>query len=90
MVIAADVLDGLDGLCSLRIICKSASCVKLTGVINTDLVVISYVNCSGHLARVLHEVVISMVSDLGSASLETAVFLPCKSVACVEKCVLSV
>ena len=52
-----------DRLCSLRIICKSASCVKLTCVINTDLVVISYVNGSRYLVVVMHEVIISMVSE---------------------------
>ena len=49
MVTAAAVQDALDGLSSLRIICKSASCVKLTCVINTDLVAISYVNGSRYL-----------------------------------------
>ena len=63
MVTAAAVLDGHDGLCSLRIVCKSASCVKLTCVINTDLVVISYVNGSRYLVVVTHEVIISMVSE---------------------------
>ena len=54
-----------DGLCRLRIIFKSASCVKLTCVINTDLVPISYVNGSRYLVVVMHEVevIISMVSE---------------------------
>ena len=63
LVTAAAVLDGHDGLCSLRIVCKSASCVKLTCVINTDLVAISYVNGSRYLVVVTHEVIISMVSE---------------------------
>ena len=52
-----------DGLCRLRIIFKSASCVKLTCVINTDLVPISYVNGSRYLVVFTHEVIISMVSE---------------------------
>jgi len=58
VVTAAAVQDALDGLSSLRIICKSASCVKLTCVINTDLVAISYVNGSRYLVVVTHEVII--------------------------------
>ena len=52
-----------DGLCRLRIIFKSASCVKLTCVINTDLVAINYVNGSRYLVVVMFEVIISMVSE---------------------------
>ena len=52
-----------DGLCRLRIIFKSASCVKLTCVINTDLVFINYVNGSRYLVVVMFEVIISMVSE---------------------------
>ena len=52
-----------DRLCSLRIICKSASCVKLTRVINTDHVVISHVTGSSYFVRALHEVVNIMVRD---------------------------
>ena len=55
-----------DGLCSLRIICKSASCIKLTCVINADLVAISYVDASCYLDRVMHEVVTS--TAVGRAS----------------------
>jgi len=46
-----------DGLCSLRITCKSASCDKLTCVINTDLVSIKYVSDRHQLGRVLHEMI---------------------------------
>ena len=57
-------MDMMDcALCSLRIICKSASCVKLTCVINTDLVPISYVNGSRYLVVFTHEIIISMVSE---------------------------
>ena len=48
--------DGLDGLCSLRIISKSASCVNLACVINTDHVGISHVTGSSYFVRALHEV----------------------------------
>ena len=81
MAFTADaVLDGLHGLCSLRIICKSTSCVKLTCVINTDLVAIIYVNGSCYFVVVMHEVVSSTVSHalLGMCT------LPCSGVACVE------
>ena len=75
-----------DGLCSLRIICKSASCVKLTCVINTDHVGISHVTGSSYFVRALHEVVNIMVRDalLGMCA------VPCICVACVEKCMLCV
>ena len=75
-----------DGLCRLRIIFKSASCVKLTCVINTDLVAINYVTGSSYFVRALHEVVNIMVRDalLGMCA------VPCICVACVEKCVLCV
>ena len=70
-----------DGLCSLRIICKSASCVKLPWVISTDHVGISHVHGSGHNVRVFHEVVISMVRE----ALLVMCAVPSSSVACVEK-----
>ena len=76
-----------DGLCSLRIICKSASCCKLTCVINADLVAISYVDASCYLDRVMHEVVTS--TAVGRASRHVHFALQwCR--ACVEKCVLCV
>ena len=52
-----------DGLCSLRIICKSASYVKLPWVISTDHVGISHVNGNSHNVRFFHEVIISMVRE---------------------------
>ena len=75
-----------DRLCSLRIICKSASCVKLTCVINTDHVAISHVTGSSYFVRALHEVLNIMVRDalLGMCA------VPCICVACVEKCMLCV
>ena len=75
-----------DGLCRLRIIFKSASCVKLTCVINTDHVGISHVHGSGHNVRVFHEVVISMVRE----ALLVMCAVPSSSVACVEKWALCV
>ena len=87
MAFTADaVLDGLHGLCSLRIICKSTSCVKLTCVINADLVAISYVNGSRCFVVVMHVVEISMLREalLGICAVS------CSSVACVENCVLCV
>ena len=75
-----------DRLCSLRIICKSASCVNVTCVISTDHVGISHVTGSSYFVRALHEVVNIMVRDalLGMCT------VPCICMACVEKCVLCV
>ena len=75
-----------DGLCSLRITCKSAFCVKLPWVTSSDHVGISHVNGSSHNVRVFHEVVISMVRE----ALLVMCAVPSSSVACVEKWALCV
>ena len=57
MVTAAAVQDGLDGLSSLRKICKSQPCAKLTGMIDADHVTISHVSGSHQVGRIFHEVI---------------------------------
>ena len=48
---------GLDGLSSLRKICKARSCAKLACMIDADLVAIDHVSGSHRTGRVLHEVI---------------------------------
>ena len=55
VVTAAAVQDGPDGLSSLRMICKAASCDKRLCMI--DHVAIGHVSGSHQLGRVLYEVV---------------------------------
>ena len=58
VVTAAVVLDGHDGLCSLRILCKLRSCAKLTGMIDADHEQISHVSSSHQVGRIFHEEII--------------------------------
>ena len=58
MVTAAAVQDGLDGLSSLRKICKARPCAKLTAMIDDDRVPISHVSGSHQIGRIFHEVII--------------------------------
>ena len=60
---------GLDGLSSLRKICKARSCAKLACMIDADLVAIDHVSGSHRTGRVLHEVITFTV--LGHRLLET-------------------
>ena len=46
-----------DDLISSCIICKAQPCIKLTGMIDADLVPISHVSNSHQLGLVLHEVI---------------------------------
>ena len=58
VVTAAVVLDGHDGLCSLRILCKLRPCAKLTSMIDAGRVPVSHVSGSHHI---LHEVIIMSI-----------------------------
>ena len=62
MVTAAAEQDGLDGLSSLRKICKARPCAKLTGMIDADLVPISHVSGSHQTGRIFHEVIIFTIT----------------------------
>ena len=69
VVTAAVVLDGHDGLCSLRILCKLRPCAKLTGMIDADRVPDCHVSGGHQVGYFLHEVI--TISIDGERLLET-------------------
>ena len=62
VVTAAAEQDGLDGLSSLRKICKARPCVMLTGMIDADQMPISHVSGSHQVGRMFHEVIIFTIT----------------------------
>ena len=86
MVTAAVVLDGHDGLCSLRILCKPRPFVELTGMIDADRVPVSHESGSHQLGYFLHEVIIMSID--GERLLESCT-LCSESETSVENCALS-
>ena len=87
VVTAAVVLDGHDGLCSLRILGKLRPFAKLTGMIDAGRMPVCYVSGSHQLDYILHEV-ITMSID-GERWLESCT-LCSEFEASVENCMLSV
>ena len=87
VVTAAVVLDGHDGLCSLRILCKLRPCAKLTGMIDAGRMPVRHVSVSHQIDYILHEVIIFII--LGQRLLESCT-LCSESETSVENCVLSV
>ena len=53
----------MDGLASLRIVCKAAPFEKLVSTITADLVAVSHVSGSHQLERLLHEVITSIIVE---------------------------
>ena len=87
MVTAAVVLDGHDGMCSLRILYKLRPCAKLTGMIDADHVLVRHVSGSHQLGCFLHEVIIMSID--GERLLESCT-LCSEFETSVENCILSV
>ena len=52
----------MDGLITLRMICKARSCAKLTGMIDADHVPISHVSGSLQLDDFFHENITSTIA----------------------------
>ena len=87
VVTAAVVLDGHDGLCSLRILCKPRPFVKLTGMIDADHVPVSHVSGTHQLGCFFHEVIIMSID--GERRLESCT-LCSEFETSIENCMLSV
>jgi len=87
VVTAAVLLDGHDGLCSLRILYKLQSCAKLIRMIDAGRVPVSHVSGSHQLDYILHEVIIMSID--GERLLESCT-LCSEFETSVENCMLSV